>query len=278
LAAETIVSPPPSAQKPRAARLLSEPIVHFFVIGALLFVAHRLLVGDPRVVVVTPGVKADVERRFRDGHGRPPSPTELGDELRRWENNEALYREALRDGLDRNDDTIRTVLADRVRERTSHGIPKREPSAADLESWLATHRSLYETPRRYDYGAVAFPRAERSAATERETYARAVSEGADPGTLGRPILGGDLTSEDLLARLGPSLATQVQSLPVGRWQRLESDRDLLLVRVNAVQGGLPSAEELHPRLLADWMYAEHKQATDQAVQAIVAKYRVEARP
>jgi hypothetical protein len=66
-------------------------------------------------------------------------------------------------------------------------------------------------------------------------------------------------------------------LPVGRWQRLEGDRDLLLVRVNAVDGGLPSADELHQRLIADWMYAEHKQATDQAVQAIVAKYRIEAR-
>jgi hypothetical protein len=248
------------------------------VIGSLLFVGHRMVVGDPRVVVVTPGVTADVERRFRDGHGRPPSPTELDDELRRWERNEALYREALRDGLDRNDDTIRTVLADRVRERASHGIPKREPSAADLESWLATHRSLYETPRRYDYGAVAFPRAEKSAAAEREKYARAVSEGADPKTLGRPIVGGDLTAEDLRARLGPALAAQVQGLPVGQWQRLEQDRELLLVRLNAVGGGLPSANELHERLVADWMYAEHKQATDQAVQAIIGKYRIEARP
>jgi len=277
LAAETMVSSPPSAWKRRASRLLAEPILHFFVVGALLFVAHRLVVGDPRVVVVTPGVKAEVERRFRDGHARPPSPSELDDELRRWERDEALYREALHDGLDRNDATIRTVLADRVRARASLGIPTREPSAADLDSWLATHRSLYETSRRYDYSAVAFPRAAPAASAEREKYERALKDGADPRALGRPIAGGDLTAEDLNARLGPTLAAQIQSQPVGQWHRLESDKDLLLARLNAVEGGLPDPDELHKRLLADWAYDEHKQAGDKAVQAIVDGYRFEER-
>lgn len=277
LAAETMVSSPPSAWKRGASRLVGEPIVHFFVVGALLFVAHRLVVGDPRVVVVTPGVRAEVERRFRDSHARPPGPAELDDELSRWKRDEALYREALRDGLDRNDGTIRTILADRVRARASLGIPDRAPSAAELDRWLATHRSLYETPRRYDYGAVAFARTEKSASDAREKYERALKDGADPRALGRPIVGGDLTAEDLKERLGPTLAAQIAGLPVGQWRRLESDKDLLLARVNAVEGGLPSADELHKRLLADWMFAEHKQAGDQAVQAIVDRYRFEER-
>jgi len=261
----------------RAGRFLGEPIVHFFVVGALLFVAHRLVVGNPRVVVVTPGGKAEVERRFRDSHARPPSPAELDDELLRWRRDEALYREALRGGLDRNDGTIRTILADRVRARASLGIANRAPSAAELDRWLATHRSRYETPRRYDYGAVAFPRAGKSASAERDKYARALARGADPRALGRPIVGGDLTAEDLQARLGPSLAAQIQNLPAGQWRRLESDQDLLLARVNAVEGGLPDAAELHQRLLADWTYAEHTEATDRAVQAIVDGYRFEER-
>ena len=208
-AAETIVSSPPSASKGRAARFFAEPIVHFFVLGALLFVAHRLVVGDPRVVVVTPGVRAEVARRFRDSHERPPSPSELEEALGAWKRDEALYREALRDRLDRNDATIRTVLADRVRARASIGAPPPEPTAAELDRWFATHRSLYETPRRYDYGTVAFPRAEKTAAAEREKYERALKGGADPRTLGRPIVGGDLTAEELGERVGPALAARI---------------------------------------------------------------------
>ena len=277
-AAETIVSSSPSAPKRRPARFLAEPIVHFFAVGALLFVAHRLVVGDPRVVVVTRGVKADVARRFRDSHERPPTAAELDEALGAWKREEALYREALRERLDRNDATIRTVLADRVRARAAVGAPPPEPTAAELERWFATHRSLYETPRRYDYGTVAFPRTEKTAAAAREKYEVSVKGGADPRTLGRPIIGGNLTAEELRERVGPELAAVIAGLPVGQGQRFENEKELLLVWVNAVEGGLPSADELHKRLVADWVYAAHTRQTDQAVQAIVDRYRFEDRP
>jgi hypothetical protein len=273
-----VASPLPSAWKRHAARFLTEPIGHFFLVGALLFVAHHLIVGDPRVIVVTPGVKAEVERRFRDSHERPPTPSELEGELGGWEHDEALYREALRDQLDRNDATIRKYLADSLRAREAQGIPKRQPTAAELESWFATHRNLYETPRRYDYGAVAFAKTERAASAERKRYEQALKAGADPRTLGRSIVGGHLTGEELGERVGPPLAARIQSLPVGRRQEFETEKDLLLIWVNAVEGGLPSADQLHKRLLADWAYAEHKQAVDRALQAIVDRYRVEERP
>jgi hypothetical protein len=266
-----------TAAKRRAARFFAEPIFHFFLVGALLFVAHRLIVGDPRVIVVTPGVRAEVARRFRDSHARPPSPSELEEALGVWKRDEALYREALRDRLDRSDATIRTVLADRERTRASIAAPPHEPTAAELDRWFATHRSLYESPRRYDYGTVAFPKADKAAAATREKYEQALKAGADPRTLGRPIVGGNLTAEELGERVGPALAARIQSLPVGRGQKFETEKDLLLVWVNAVEGGLPSPDELHKRLVADWLYAAHEQATNQAVQAIINRYRVEER-
>lgn len=274
------MSSPPGAWRRRATLLAKEPTLYFFLVGALLFVGHRVVVGDPRVVVVTPGVKADVERRFRDTHlGRPPSPGELNRNLRAWEQEEALYREALREGLDCHDATIRTVLADRVRARASAGIGKREPSTADLDGWLATHRSLYETPRRYDYETVVFSKSLPAAGAELEKYERALKAGVDARTLGRPILGGNLTADDLKEHLGAELAARLARLPVaGPWQRLESEKDLLLARVNAISGGLPGADELHERLLADWQFAEHKREADQSVQAVVDRYRVEERP
>jgi len=267
----------PGAWRRRAALLAAEPTVHFFIFGALLFLAHRLVAGDPRVIRVTPGVKAELGRRFRDRSGRPPSPSELDGELRAWKRDEALYREAVRDRLDRDDAAVRTVLVERVRGRAALALPKRQPTDAELDRWLATHRSLYEQPRRYDYQTVAFPKALRASPAEREKYERALAAGADPRSLGRPIVGGDLTVEDLRARLGPGLAASIQGLPVGKWQRLERDEDLLLVRLNAVGGGLPPADELRARLVTDWSFAEKQRAVDEAVQAIVDRYRFEER-
>ena len=257
------------------ARVASEPTVQFFFLGALLFLAHRLVAGDARVITVTPGVRAEVARRFRDRSGRPPTPPELENELRAWKRDEALYREALRDHLDRDDAAVRTVLADRVRARAALAIPRREPTQADLDRWLAAHRSMYETPRRYDYESVAFPKSQPGAAIQRDRYEQALAGGANPRALGRPIVGGNLTAEDLGQRLGPALAAQIERLPVGAWQRLESGDDLLLVRLDAVGGGMPDPAELRKRLVTDWSFAERQRAVDQAVQAIVDRYRFE---
>src|SRR6185369_2696048 len=135
------------------------------------------------------------------GHGRPPTTPELDEALGAWKREEVLYREALRERLDRNDATIRTVLADRVRARAAIGAPPPEPTADELDRWFATHRNLYETPRRYDYSTVAFPRTDKTAAAEREKYEVSVKGGADPRTLGRTIIGGNLTAEELRDRV-----------------------------------------------------------------------------
>jgi len=129
--------------------------------------------------------------------------------------------------------------------------------------------------RRYDYGTVAFPKADKDAAAAREKYELALKGGADPRTLGRPIIGGNLTADELRERVGPALAARIANLPVGQGQRFENDKELLLVWVNAVEGGLPGPDELRKRLLADWLFAEHARETDQAVQAIVDRYRFE---
>ena len=67
-------------------------------------------------------------------------------------------------------------------------------------------------------------------------------------------------------------------MAIGQWRRLESEDSLLLVRLNAIGGGLPAADELHQRLAADWSFAERQRAVDEAVQAIVDRYRFEGRP
>ncbi len=268
---------PPRAWKRGAATLLAEPTVRFFIVGALLFGAHRIVVGNPRVVVVTAGVRADLERRFRDHNDRPPTPAELDADVRAWQRDEALYREALRDHLDRDDATIRTVLADRVRARAALAVRQRESSAAELDAWLAAHRSQYEAPRRYDYQTVAFPHASGSAAADLERYQRALKQGARPGDLGRPVVGGVLTAEDLAARLGPDLAARIRELPLGEWRRFDSTDALLLVRLDAIEGGLPAPGDLHRRLVADWSFAEQQRAVDQAVEAIIDRYRFEER-
>jgi hypothetical protein len=45
-----------------------------------------------------------------------------------------------------------------------------------------------------------------------------------------------------------------------------------------VEGGLASVAELRERLVADWSRAREQEAVDQAVERLVARYRIEERP
>ncbi|KYF46883.1 hypothetical protein BE08_45525 [Sorangium cellulosum] len=259
-------------------RLLREPVVHFLLIGALLFVAHRLIVGDPRVVVIGAGLTADLERQLRDQTGRAPTEEELKAALDQWTRDEVLYREALREGLDRQDATVRTVLADKLRARAVQQMAAREPTDAELDAWLTAHRSRYETPLRYEFELVAFPRSDPAAEEQRSKVRLALAGGADPRTLGRPILGGNLTRDDLAARFGAAVSERIPGSPLATWQALETEDSLLLVRVNRTTGGLPSREELRPTLTAEWVAAMKRRAVDDFVESVVARYTFEKKP
>ncbi|WP_437276710.1 hypothetical protein WME90_36475 [Sorangium sp. So ce375] len=260
------------------ARLLREPVIHFLFIGALLFLGHRLIAGDPREIVVSAGLKADVERRFRDEVGRAPTEAELTAALDRWKREEALYREALREGLDREDAAVRTVLADKLRARAAQPMAARQPTDAELDAWLASHRSQYEMPLRYDFEFVAFPRSDSAAEEQRSKYRSALADGADPRTLGRPIVGGNFTRDKLAEKFGPQVSDSICKLPLATWQALETDDSLLLVRVNQVDGGLPSRESLRPILAVDWVSAMKKKAADEFVESVLARYRFKESP
>jgi hypothetical protein len=263
--------------KRRALRVLTEPTILFFAIGALLFAIHRLVAGDTRSIVVDEAIKADLSRRFRDHNARPPLPNEMQNAVREWKRDEALYREALKDGLHLDDSTIRAALADRIRARTALEIPEPEPSEAQIERWWSTHPDLYTTPLRYEYQYVEFDAASPSAAKELDHYEAALREGVEAAKLGRPIAGGKLGADDLLDRLGPELSELIRSLPPGAWRRTELPGKLLLVRVVTVEGGVSSLNDVRERVIADYKFAQRQLAIDRALQKIVDRYRFEER-
>ena len=258
-------------------RILREPLVHFFSIAALLFLAHHWVVGDPRVIELSAGTRAALVRTLRDKVGRAPTPSEQDAALEDWKRDEAVYREALREHLDRDDPAIRAVLIEKIRSRAALEAPKREPSAGDLEQWLSAHRALYETPRRYALDWVVFPKQGADASEQRSKYERAAQAGADLRFQGRPIYGATLTADELREKFGAGLAQAVDAFPLATWQRAESERELLLVRVNRVDGGLPSSEDLRARLIIDWSADQQKKDVARSVEKIEARYRFEER-
>ncbi len=254
---------------------LREPLMHFFSLGAILFAAPSQWASSERIIVVTPGVEAELARHFEDATGARPTREQLDGEIQTWMRKEALYREALRRGLDRDDASVRDVLVDKMRVLAEYQVPKAEPSEAELQRFLSRHLDRYEEPRRYDFRFIEFPKADANARDERDRFERLLAAGARPASLGRPVRGGKLTAEEMKGRLAPALAARLVELPPGQWHGVETEGALLLVRLEGIEGGLPSLAELRSQLTADWAAANREQAVERVLSKTVARYHFE---
>jgi len=98
-------------------QLFREPLVHFLLLGAGLFVAFGLVgkrpSGELGQIVITQGQIEHLVAGYNRVHGRPASPEELAGLMRDYVREEVYYREALALGLDRDDAVIRNRLRKR---------------------------------------------------------------------------------------------------------------------------------------------------------------------
>jgi len=259
----------------RLARLWREPTLHFFLLAAVLLLGHRLVRGDGRTIVITPALKADLLRRYGDQLNRPLTVQEADAYLAAWKTDEALYREALLEGIDRDDPTVRSVLISKMRERVMLRTRVPDPTEADLQRYLAGHRDQFEAPLMYEHEFVVFPRGEAGAEQKRAQAQRRLAAGATPASLGLRSTAANVTRDRIEGEFGPDLAGKICQLPIGQWQALETVDRLVLVRMIAVQGGLPPPQALHAQLVAAWKGELEQKAMAQASQQVAARYRFE---
>lgn len=258
-------------------RWLREPTLHFFAVAALALVGHRLVVGDPRTIELTSAQKADLLRRYHDQLGRPPTNAEAQALLARWKADEVLYREALDEGLDRQDPGVRALLVNKMQERLLLKTRLPEPSDAELQNFFEQHRGDYEAPLLYEHEFVVFSKQERKL-SEVSEYAAKLAAGATAGSLGLRSTVANVDRERIERDLGAGMAERVASLPPGQWQRLETPERWYLVKLNRIQGGLPEPAVLRAQLEAGWRMAMTQKALDTATEELKRRYRFEEKP
>jgi len=211
---------------PRIRALWREPLLHFLVTGAVLFLVYEWKGGDgaDRVVITRAQIE-HLRSGFTSASNRPPTDQELDGLIEEHVRDELAVREAQALGLDRDD----TVLRQRLRQKLEFVAESAEPAVptdADLQAWLTSHADRYREGPRFAFRQVGFRGSEGGADAEvRASRVLARLAGAGPDA---PLDGlGDLkmlpADVDLAPRgeverlFGTVFADALPGLPLGQW-------------------------------------------------------------
>jgi peptidyl-prolyl cis-trans isomerase C len=266
--------------------LHKEPLVHFALMGGLIFGVWSLArkgrvdpAGVPAAVTATattPGARTvtitarDLEAQraeFRAAWKREPDASELGELISTLVDEEVLYREALAEGLGRDDKLVRRRLIEKMTALARPTAPSTQPSRQELERWYQTYSHRFRRPTTVTFDALFFDpkrRADAGADATRALAALAAARPSDPPPRGQgdTFILSSATSEqtelELAHLLGETFSRAVMAAPLGRWQGPVTSRyGAHLVRVTRrTPERLPAFDEIEARVRADWLTVE----------------------
>jgi len=274
----------PPNRPSRLRTLLREPLVHFLLLGAALFLLFqwRGAASASDRIVVTRGQVASLTAGFERTWLRPPTPEELQGLIDDHVREELAVREAQAQGLDVGDIVIRRRLRQKVEFLVGEETESAPPTDEELQRWLDGHPALYarEPAVAFRQVFVSPDRRGAAASTEAERLLTRLRAGADPASLGDATM---LPAELPLSRLGdvgrdfgPEFAEALSALPTGTWSGpVRSAYGLHLVYPSEfVPGTQPTLDQIRAEVARDLLAARRAAQLDSFYLQLQDRHRV----
>ncbi len=255
---------------------LREPLLHFLVIGALLFVVFGLknegISDQSKRIVFSQDEIHRLSLLWEKQRQRPPTQTELTNLLEQQIREQVMYREALAMGLDKNDSIVRRRLAQKFEFISSDLAAQTEPSESELAKYLASHPEQFVIPGRISFVQIYLSRDKHGEGVENEAV-RLLSElvtvdaATDLTTFGDPFMFGraynSLTKSEVAGLFGENFADKIFSLTGNGWQGpVRSAYGLHLIHIENLTTPLqPELAAVRDKVRDEWMN-QHRQMID----------------
>lgn len=253
-----------------------EPLLHFVLLGALLFGIDPVLLGradDPRRIVVGAEVDNEARQVFKASRGTDPNADELKALRQIWLDNEVLYREGLALGVDRGDEVIRERVIFKSLSIVNANVKRPPVDDKVLRAWFENNRARYDEPARYDFQEAAL------AGETGEAAVRSFVEALNAGTPGDAKAGLRVFKgrphANLVQSYGPGFAKAIEASPVGEWRALATLDGWRAIRLDAITAPRQASfDTLGGVVLADWTDSVMAEQRTTAVRNLAKKYRV----
>ncbi|MFW2441007.1 MAG: peptidyl-prolyl cis-trans isomerase [Arenicellales bacterium] len=268
---------------------LREPLLHFLLIGAGLFILYGLQNDQPaddgnRIVIS----EADIDRLlslWEKKWQRLPTQSELDGLIEAQIRQEVLYREALAMGLDKDDSIVHRRLAQKVEFIFSDITSQAEPSDAELTDYLAANADKFEIPARISFQQIYLNSDKRGdqARSDADDLLGKLSQpdsSVDILAAGDPFMFGqqheNLTEQGVARLFGKDFASKLFNLPSGGWQGpVRSGYGLHLVQIsNRTTPIQPSLDVVRQKVLNEWNTQQRQIMNKQFYQNLRARYEI----
>ena len=282
----TILTTPPLSSSSRASvqsgertRLpdwMREPLLHFVVLGGLLFGVDHIVASmtdDPRVIVVGAEVDSEAVDVFQKARGRAPNDQELEALHRVWLDNEVLYREGLAMQVDKGDDAIRERVIFKALSVLDANVKLPPIDQKGLRAWFESHRDKYDEPARYNFQEAAL------SGESSESAVRAFVSALNAGTPGDAQAGlrvfKDRPRDNLVQSYGADFTKAIETSTAGEWRALRTRDGWRAMRLDSITPPKPAVfETLGGVVLQDWKDATASEQRTAAVRVLARKYQV----
>jgi len=273
----------------KISRILCEPLVHFIVLGALVFAGYALVNhrAEPITgrIVVTRGQVTSIVTGFTRTWQRPPTPEELEGLIRDWVQEEVYCREAMAFGLDKDDTVIRRRLRQKMEFVNDDVASLAEPTDGELSAFLNAHADTFQVQRQFTFSQIYLNPQRHGENLARDTeqllaQLQQAGDKAEVSELGDSFLlehrFQSLPANEAVKQFGEKFANELGKLPLGEWHGpIDSGYGVHLVLVTERTGGrVPALAEVREAVQREWANARRLEASETFYHKLLKRYVV----
>ena len=257
---------------------LKEPLVHFLIVGGLIFAGYTWLdlapAHEPRMVRVTSAEVSWLKETWTRQWQRPPDDQELRGLVTDYLKEKLLAHEARELGLDENDTVVRRRLAQKMEFLVQDTASLAEPVEDELRQVYASHRDNYTTPVHISFHQIYFKSESDASQGLKELQTSGTGDVGDPILLEREYIRTD--EQTVTSLFGPKFAERVFTLEPGPWQGpIESGYGFHLVRIGErVPPELRPFEEVRSQVVSEWHRSQQAKIQAQFFSELLKKYDI----
>lgn len=270
-------------------RFVREPLVHFVLLGAVLFGLYSALnrgeAGAPDEIVVTPGRIETLAATYSNVWQRPPTREQLQGLINDYVQEEILTREAIQLGLDREDTVIRGRLRQKMEFLAEDLASAAEPTEQELSDYLANHPEPFREKARFTFRQVYLNPEKHGDLLKADTAAllaelKQADPAGDPAKLGDPLMlpqeFNQETRSAVAAQFGQSFAESLDTLAPGQWRGpVASDHGVHLVFLDHRKDArMPALDEVRSRVKRQFNDKRREEANRQFIENLLKNYQV----